>query len=108
MFTLTNSTFTQPLDILVGIFICLCFLNITTFLSYKIKIHENNKLNFSIIYLILTFSLAQFFFFAEWQGDPSRIPFRRKFIKSRMGPIYTFSVFKMLQCSRRAQFLSYY
>lgn len=63
MFTLTNSTFTQPLDILVGIFICLCFLNITTFLSYKIKIHENNKLNFSIIYLILTFSLAQFFFF---------------------------------------------
>ena len=62
MFTLTNSTFTQPIDILVGIFICLCFLNISTLLSYKIKIHENNKLNFSIIYLISTFFLAQFFF----------------------------------------------
>ena len=45
--------------------------------------------------------------FEDTSRDEGRIPFRRKFIKSRMGPIYTFSVFKMLQCSRRAQFLSY-
>lgn len=62
MYTLVNSTFSQPFDIIIGTLLCLSFLNLSTFISNKIKIHNDSKINLSIIYLILTFSIGQFIF----------------------------------------------
>jgi hypothetical protein len=62
MYTLINSTFTQPFDLLIGVALCLSFLNSSVFLNEKIKFHNDAKINISIIYFFLIFTVSQIFF----------------------------------------------
>jgi len=62
MYTLINSTFTQPFDLLIGVALCLSFLNSSAFLNEKIKFHNDSKINISIIYFFLIFTVSQIFF----------------------------------------------